>query len=416
MSKLDPSVALRDGARSVTSGRGQHRLHSALVIAETALGLILLIGSGLFIRSFVRVLSVNPGFDHRNLLTARLEYPDSKDFPTKVLQFYDQALTRTVALPGVKSAAAGWPLPFSNSDVSISFQAEGHPTAKGDKPEARTAVITPNFFETLRIPILRGRDFAATDSGKAPLVAIVSESFARKYFPGENALGKHITAGLSDGVHGEGQREIVGIVGDVKEHSLTKEAPPVFYLPFAQTEVTSPYIVVRTNGNPASIVAPLRAQIGSIDRNVPVFRVHTMDDLLADVASQPRFQMVLLTSFAAMALLLAVVGLYAVLSYMVAQRTNEMGLRLALGAQRGDVLRLILGRGLALAAIGVVVGVVAAAALTHFVASMLYGVSAFDWPTYLLVTAAFLLVSLAASAAPAMRAANVDPGRTLREQ
>lgn len=416
MSKLDPSLALRDGARSVTSGRGQHRLHSALVIAETALGVVLLIGSGLFIRSFVRVLSINPGFDQRNLLTARLEYPDSKDFATKILQFYDQSLTQIAALPGVKSVAAGWPIPLSGSAIGLSFQAEGHPTAAGDQPVARAAITTPGFFSTLRIPVLRGRDFSSTDAGKAPLVAIVSESFAKKYFPGEDALGKHITPGLSDGVHGEGPRKIVGIVGDVKLNNLTSDAPPMFYLPFAQAEVTSPYLVVRTNGNPASVVAPLRAQISSIDRSVPVFRVHTMDDLLSDAASQPRFQMVLLTSFASMALLLAAIGLYAVLSYMVAQRTNEMGLRLALGAQRGDVLRLILERGLALATIGVVVGLIATAALTHFVASLLYGVSAFDWPTYLLVTAAFLLVSLAASAAPAMRAANVDPGRTLREQ
>lgn len=416
MSKLDPSQALREGARSVTMGRGQHRLHSALVVTETALGLILLIGSGLFIRSFVRVISVNPGFDPRNALTARLEYPDSKDFSTKLLQFYDQSFTQIRGLPGVKSVGAGWPVPLSGSAIGLGFQAEGHPTAAGDQPVARAAIITPGFFSTLRIPIFRGRDFAPTDAGKAPLVAIVSESFAHKYFPGEDALGKHITPGISDGVHGDGPREIVGIVGDVKQYSLTKDAPPMFYVAFAQTEVTSPYIIVRTAGDPARLIGPLRTQIGSIDRSVPVFNVHTLDDMVSDAASQPRFSMMLLTSFAVMALLLAAVGLYAVLSYMVAQRTNEMGVRLALGAQRGDVLRLILERGLKLAGMGVVAGIAVSAALTHFVASMLYGVRAFDLPTYVLVTALFLLISLAASAAPAMRAANVDPGRTLREQ
>jgi predicted permease len=416
MSKLDPSLALRDGARSVTSGRAQHRLHSALVVTETALGLVLLIGSGLFIRSFVRVLSVNPGFDRHNVLSARLAYPDSKDYPTKILQFYDQVLPRIAALPGVRSVAAGWPVPFSGSQMGISFNAEGHPTAPGDQPVASATIATPNFFSTLRIPILRGRDFAATDAGKAPLVAIVSESFAREYFPGEDALGKHITVGLDDGVHGKGPREIVGIVGEVKLGSLTHEAPPTFYLPFAQTEVTAPYLVVRTAGDPTTIIAPLRALISSIDRSVPLYHVHTLDDMLSSAASQPRFSMLLLTAFAVMALLLAAVGLYAVLSYMVAQRTNEMGLRLALGAQRGDVLRLILERGLALASVGIVLGLAASAALTHFVTSLLYGVHAFDWPTYVIVTAVFLLISLVASAAPAMRAANVDPGRTLREQ
>lgn len=416
MSKLDPSLALRDGARTVTSGRGQHRLHSALVIVETALGLILLIGSGLFIRSFVRILTLNPGFDRRNVLTARLAYPDSKDFAARVSGFYDEFLPRIAALPSVRSVAAGWPLPFSGSRVGLSFRAEGHPTSRGDQPVARAAITTPGYFSTLGIPMLRGRDFSASDAGKAPLVAIVSESFARKYFPGEDVLGKHITPGLDDGVHGKGPREIVGIVGDVKEHSLTTDAPPMFYLPFAQATVTSPYLVVRTAGDPTRIIAPLRAQVSSIDHRVPLYRVHTLDDMVSDAASQPRFQMVLLTSFAIMALLLAAVGLYAVLSYIVAQRTNEMGLRLALGAQRGDVLRLILERGLFLAAVGAAIGLAATAALTHFAASLLYGVSAFDWPTYLLVTAAFLLVSLAASAVPAMRAANVDPGRTLREQ
>lgn len=416
MSKLDPSLALRDGTRSVTGGRGQHRLHSALVIAETALGLILLVGSGLFIRSFVRVLSVNPGFDRRNVLTGRLEYPGSKDFPVKVEQFYNELLPRIAALPGVKSAAAGWPLPFSGSNMGLSFQAEGHPTSSGDEPVARAAIATPGFFSTLRVPLLRGREFEPTDAGKAPLVAIVNESFARKYFPGEDALGKHITPGLDDGVHGKGPREIVGIVGDIKLGSLTKDAPPTFYLPFAQALITSPYLVIRTAGNPVSIITPLRDQVTSIDRGVPLFRVHTLDEMVSSAASEPRFSMVLLTSFAVMALLLAAVGLYAVLSYMVAQRTNEMGLRLALGGQRGDVLRLILGRGLALAGVGIALGLAASAALTRLVSSLLYQVNAFDWPTYALVTAVFLLISLAASAVPAIRAANVDPGRTLREQ
>ena len=416
MSKLDPSLALRDGARSVTSGRGQHRLHSALVIAETALGLILLVGSGLFIRSFVRVLSVNPGFDRRNVLTGRLEYPGSKDFPVKVQQFYNELLPRIAALPGVKSAAAGWPLPFSGSNMGLSFEAEGHPTSSGDQPVARAAIATPGFFSTLRIPLLRGREFGPTDAGKAPLVAIVNQSFARKYFPGEDALGKHITPGLDDGVHGKGPRQIVGIVADVKLRNLTSDAPPTFYLPFAQALITSPYLVIRTVSNPAGIITPVRDQVSSIDRGVPLFRARTLDDLVSNAASEPRFQMLLLTSFAVMALLLAAVGLYAVLSYMVAQRTNEMGLRLALGAQRGDVLRLVLKRGLVLAGIGVAAGLAASSALTQFMSSLLYEVHAFDWPTYVLVTAIFLLISLAASAAPALRAANVDPGRTLREQ
>lgn len=416
MSRLDPSSALRDGTRSVTSGRGQHRLHSALVVTETALGLILLIGSGLFIRSFVRVLEVNPGFDRRNVLAASLDYPITKDFVTKSVLFYNQLLPQVAALPGVKSVAAGWPLPFSGEQIGISFDVEGHPTPKGDEPVARTAMVTPNFFRTLRIPLLRGRDFAATDSGNAPLVVIVNESFAHKFFAGEDAIGKHITPGLDDGVHKDSPRQIVGIVDDIKIGSLTTDAPEMFYFPFAQAAISSPSLVIRAAGDPTAMILPVRDQVASINRNVPVYRVHTLDDMLSDAASQPRFSMLLLSSFAAMALLLAAVGLYAVLSYMVAQRTNEMGLRLALGAQRGDVLRLVLERGLGLAGVGIVVGLAASAALTHFASSLLYGIRPFDWPTYLAVTVVFLFISIAASAAPAMRAAHVDPGTTLREQ
>jgi predicted permease len=415
MSKLDPSQALREGARSVTSGRSHYRLHSILVVAETALGLILLVGSGLFIRSFVRVLQVNPGFDRRNVLTASLGYPDGKTFGTDVVAFYDELLPKVEGMPGVKSAAAGFPLPFSGSGIGLTFEAEGHPVAKGDEPASRAAIVTPNYFNTLRIPLLRGRDFAATDAGKAPLVAIVSESFARKYFPGEDPIGKHMTPGLDDGVHGHGPRQIVGIVGDIKISGLTRDAKPMFYLPFAQAVITSPALAIRTAGDPVSLISPLRAQINAINRNVPVSHVHTLDDMVSDAASQPRFSMLLLTSFAVMALLLAAVGLYAVLSYMVAQRTSEMGLRLALGAQRGDVLRLILKRGLMLAGIGITVGLAASAVLTRFASSLLYGVHAFDPATYIAVTVVFLLISLVASAAPAVRAASVDPGKTLRD-
>jgi len=416
MSKLDPSLAMREGARSVTSGRGQHRLHSALVIAETALSLILLIGSGLFIHSFVRVLNIDPGFDRHNVLIAGLNYPDGKNHAENVTRFYDVLLPRLAALPGVKSVAAGWPLPFSGGGLGVSFDVEGRPQPPGESFDSRTTVITPNFFHTLGIPVLRGREFTAADASSAPPVVIVNESFARKFFPGQDPIGKHIKPGLNDGVHFPAMREIVGVVGDVKLRSLTDDAPPTFYLPLAQMGIVSPNLVIRSQGDPAALIPEVRSQVNALDHTIPLFDAHTMEDALSDAASQPRFSMALLTAFAAMALLLAAVGLYAVLSYMVAQRTNEIGLRLALGAQRGDVLQLILERGLILAGIGIVVGLAASSALTHFVSSLLYGVRAFDWPTYVVVTAVFLAISLIASAAPAMRAANVDPGTTLREQ
>jgi predicted permease len=417
MSRLDPSLALRDGARSVTAGRGQHRLHSTLVIAETALGLVLLIVSGLFIRSFVRVLSVDPGFDRHNVLTADLSYPSGKGYATKVAQFYDQLMPQLAALPGVKSVAAGWPLPFSGSNIGVSFDIEGRPSATGEKPGANLRIITPNYFNTLRIPLLHGRDFAATDSGPATPVVIVDQSFANKFFPGENPIGKHIKPGISDGVHPEVMREIIAVVGDVKQGSLTrKDIRPTYYLPLAQCGVTAATLVLRTGGDPTALTTPLRTLIASINHDIPLYHIHTLDDLLSNSASAPRFTTLLLSSFAVMALLLSAIGLYAVLSYMVAQRTNEMGLRMALGARRGDVLALILRRGLTLSATGLVIGLVASAVLTRFLSSQIYGVHAFDPVTYISVTGLIMAISLLASAAPAWRAARVDPMKTLREQ
>ena len=416
MSKLDPALALRDGTRSVTTGRGQHRLHSILVVSETALGLVLLITSGLFIRSFVRVISVDPGFDRRNVLTADLSFPPGKGYATKVAQFYDQLLPQVAALPGVKSAAAGWPLPFSGSNIGVGFDIEGRPTAVGEMPAADVRIVTPNFFNTLRIPIVRGRDFAATDSDTSAPVAIVSESFAKKFFPGEDPIGKHIKPGLSDGVHKEAMHEIVAVVGDIKQRSLTKDARPTFYLALAQCGITAPTFVIRSKGDPVALSTPLRTLIGSINRDAPLYHLHTLDDLLSTHETPRRFTTLLLSSFAVMALLLSAVGLYAVLSYMVAQRTNEMGLRMALGAQRGDVLKLILKRGLVLAGIGLVIGLGASAVLTRFISSQIYGVHAFDPVTYVVVTGLLVAISLLASAAPAWRAARVDPMKTLREQ
>jgi len=416
MSKLDPALALRDGTRSVTTGRGHHRLHSILVVTETALGLVLLITSGLFIRSFVHTLAVDPGFDRRNVLTADLSFPQSKGYATKVAQFYDQLLPQVAALPGVKSAAAGWPLPFSGSNIGVGFDIEGRPTAVGEMPAADVRIITPNFFNTLRIPILRGRDFAATDSDTSAPVAIVSESFAKKYFPGEDAIGKHIKPGLGDGVHKEAMHEIVAVVGDIKQRSLTKDARPTFYLVLAQCGITAPTFVIRSNRDPVALTTPLRTLVGSVNRDVPLYHIHTLDDMLSTHETPRRFTTLLLSSFAAMALLLSAVGLYAVLSYMVAQRTNEMGLRMALGAQRGDVLKLILNRGLLLAGIGLVIGLGGSAVLTRFISSQIYGVHAFDPVTYIVVTALLTGISLLASIVPAWRAARVDPMKTLREQ
>jgi len=416
MSRLDPALALREGTRNVTSGRGQHRLHDALVIAETAIGLVLLVGAGLLIRSFIRVLNVDPGFDSRNLLAASLNLPDNQYNGLRKPQFYDELLSRLQALPGVESVAAGGPIPLSRGFIDIGFTIEGRPAALGDDFVEDVGIVTPGFFRTLRIPVISGRDFLPTDDSKAPIVTIVNQAFARKYFPGENPIGKRIKPGLGDDITNDVPREIVGVVGDVKSRGLTAQVKPIYYLPYKQAIILSPPLILRAQGNPLSLIGAVRDQLAQLDSSIPLYRVTTVEDYVSMSAAQPRFQTVLITCFAAIALLLAAVGLYAVLSYMVAQRTLEIGLRLALGAQRDNVLGLFLRRGMVLAATGLAIGIFISLLLTRFLQQMLYGVGRFDPATFVGVSALLLLVSLLASSVPAFRAARLDPMQTLREQ
>jgi len=415
MSRLNPALALRDGGRSTTAGRGQYRVHNGLVIAETAIGLVLLVGSGLLMRSFVHVLHVDPGFDARHVLAARLSVPSTRYPDLQRLRFYDRLMGKLEALPGVQSVAAGFPLPLLAGDIGISFQIEGRPTAPGDAPSEQLAVVTPDFFRTLRIPILSGRAFTPRDDSKGAPVMIVNERFARKYFPGENPIGKHIKPDLGDGITAAAMREVVALVGNVKRQSLTAEPEPIYYLPYAQAIITSPTLAIRTAGDPTSLIGPLRAVLANEDKDIPLYGVETLEDAASKAAAQPRFQTLLLGCFAGMALLLSAIGLYAVLSYMVAQRTSEIGVRMALGAQRADVLGMIVRRGMTLALAGIAIGLAAAALLTRLLAGMLYGVEPLDPVTFAAVAAILLLVSLAASGAPAWRAARLDPMRTLRD-
>lgn len=415
LSRLDPLVAIREGSRNVAGERSQHRLHNGLVIGETAIGLVLLVSSGLLIRSFIRVLEVDPGFDPKVVLTGDLTLPDKRYTQPQKVQFYDLLLARVAALPGVRSVSAGWPLPLSGSDIGISFQIEGHPTAPGDAPAESLSVVTADYFRTMRIPILSGRAFTARDDSKAKPVIIINARFARKYFAGEDPIGKHVKSNLGDGVLNSPVREVVAVVGDVKRNGPTKEVEAQYYLPWAQAVITSPTLCIRTAGDPSSVVAGLRGVLADMDKNIPLYRVHTLEDSVYRAAGGPRFHALLLTCFAGMALLLSAVGLYAVLSYMVVQRTSEIGVRMALGAQRTDVLRMIVRRGLTLAVIGAAIGVGVAVPLTNSMADMLYGVEPLDFRTYAAVTAILLLVSLIASSVPAFRAARLDPMK-IRDQ
>src|SRR5580704_6104492 len=416
LSRSAPARALREGGRSLAGSRAQHRLHNGLVVVQTAIGMVLLIGSGLLMRSFVRILDVNPGFDSKHVLTSRVGVPFDETKHDQHYIFYQRLLERISALPGVQRVSAGWPLPMNRFNATVSFNIQGRPVALGDQPSESLGLAMPGYFETMQIPLVAGRDFGEQDGLTGQPTIVVNQSFARKYFPHENPIGQHIQVGVGDGVFDHPLREVVGVIGDIKRKGLTADADPQYYLPYAQALITNPFLVVKTNGGPAAMQAVIGAAVHELDRSVPVYQVSTMEDYLYKSAAQPRFQTFLLGCFAVIALALAAIGLYGLLSYMVVQRTFEIGLRMALGAQRGDALRMIVLRGLTLALAGLVLGMAASAVLTRLISGMLFGVRPAD-PVTLAATAAVLLaVSLAASCVPAFRAARLDPMKTLREQ
>ena len=416
MSHSAPAHALRNGARTTTGGRGQNRVQSGLVVAQTAIGLVLLVSSGLLIRSFIHILNVDPGFDAKHVLTARIRLSFDKLNHDQHFEFYQQLIGKISSLPGVQSASAGWPLPMSNNNSRVSLGIEGRPTAKGDEPSESIAVVMPGYFETMRIPLVAGRTFGEQDGTKGAPTIIINQAFARKYFPGENPLGRHIRIEVGDGVFDHPMREVVGVVGNIKLKGLTADMEPQYYLPFAQAVITNPYLTVRTVGDPAALQGAIRAAVRGMDKSVPVYQVSTLEDYVSKSAAQPRFQTFLLTCFAGIALVLAAIGLYGLLSYIVAQRTLEIGVRMALGAQRADVLRMIVQRGLTLALLGVGAGLAISAMVTRLLSGMLYGIGASDPVTFTATTGLLVLVSIAASSVPAYRAARLDPMKTLREQ
>jgi putative ABC transport system permease protein len=416
VSKPDLNVSLKEGGRSSTQGGGRRSLHSLLVVFEIALALVLLIGAGLMMRSFLRLQEVNPGFDPKNALTMQIALPKFK-YPdvNHRAAFFQQVLERMKTLPGVQSVGAITGLPLSGNNSSTSFLIEGRESpAALEKPLTEYRTISPDYFRAMGIALLKGRDFSSVDHENAPGVVIINETMARRFFPNEDPIGKHL--GLSGPPD---WREIVGVVGDVKEFGLDAEPKPESYIPYLQSkpsylEYTSMVLVIRTGAEPKSIGPTLRGVIQAVDKDQPVYNVKTMDQYLSESISQQHFNALLLITFGIVAIVLATIGVYGLMAYSVAQRTHEIGIRMALGAQHSDVLKLVVGQGMVLGLIGVTVGLIASFALTGVMSSLLYQISATDPITFIGLPLLLVAVVLVASYIPAHRATKIDPIIALR--
>jgi predicted permease len=416
-SGLDPAEVLHDGGRSLIANRGSQRMHAGLVIAEVAGCLVLLIGAGLLTRTFNRTLEAKPGFHPDGLLTFRVLTPEQRYNPAKRLIFYRELFRKLEVVPGVRSVSGAFPMPLVNGEMHISFTAEGYFNKPGDEPSERLTIADPQFFRTLGIPLLRGRSFTAADEApQAGPVVIVNQAFARKYFGSEDVLGRYITPDVSaDEGNVHPRRKIIGVVGNVKRRKLTEADAPEYYLVNGQVPLGPLTIVMRTDGDPLRYENTVRQAVKALDSAVPVWRASAYKDTLARSASQERFRAGLVGTFAGTALLLCAVGLYGLLSYMVGQRSAEFGLRMALGAQPEDLLRLVLRRGIKLAAAGSLLGIALAVALTRALSGLLFGVEPTDLFTYSVTVLLLLTVAFTASFFPAWRAAKLDPIRTLHK-
>lgn len=417
-SNLDLNGMLKEGGRDSSSGRSGNRVRGLLVIAEVAVSLVLLVGAGLLINSFLRLRNLDPGFRADNLLTMGVVLPQQK-YPDHARRtaFFGELTSRVEALPGVRSAAVvNWiPLTLQGDTFGISVEGKTDP-GPGRRPDMVTRVVSPKYFSTMGIPLLQGRQFdERQDREDSAPVAVVSETTARRLWPGQDPLGKRVKPGAPDSP--SPWMEVIGVVKDVRQFELTAEPRLQMYLPYVQFQWFVPrQLVIKTDGEPSSLAAAVRRTVWEVDKDQPVSDIRTMEDVLSTSIARQRFSTLLLGIFAAVALLLAAVGIYGVMSYSVAQRTREIGIRIALGAQAGNVLRLVVSQGLKLVSAGVLLGLTGSLLLTRLMSSMLFGVSATDPATLVTISLVLVVVALLASYIPARRAAKTNPLDALRHQ
>jgi len=412
---------LKEGGRGAAGDRSGQGLRRTLVVAEMALALTLLTGAGLLIKSFARLQGVDPGFDPDRLLTFNLSLPPAR-YPSDTAQaaFFDQVLPALAAVPGVQAAGATSVMPFSGGWSTGSFEIEGYqPPPKQPGPWGDIRIVSPGYFETLRIPLRRGRLLTDQDRPEAPRVAVIDDEFVRRYWPHDDPIGKRLTFGPPAGAADTSSREwveVVGVVGHTKQEGLDAENRLQLYLPYSQRPMPFITLAVRTAGDPERYVNPVRRAVQSVDPDQPLSAVSSMDDLISRSVGQRRLSMMLLSLFSGIALVLASVGIYGLMSYSVAQRSRELGVRIALGAARADVLRLVLRQGMTLALTGIVIGVGVAFGLSRVIESQLFGVRATDPATFGGMAVLLTLTALTANLVPAWRATRVDPAVVLRDE
>jgi putative ABC transport system permease protein len=419
--RTEVHAALKESSRTAAGDRG--RVRGALVVAETALALVLLVGAALLLRSAARLAAVDPGFRMDGVTTARLWLPQpnlpetGKYFRHETRgPFYREVLRRLSALPGAAAVGAATSLPLDGSRSGVRFTVEGRPAPAGETLVARNVIASPGFFEALRIPLLRGRPFDERDDERAPLVALVSPGFARRFFPDEDPIGRRLALPARRDQKEPSVVTVVGIVADVKSDGLDVESPAVLYRSLDQDSILAVSLVLRTTSTVRDTEASVRREVGQVDADQPVYGVRTYEELAANALGPRRFVTTLLGVFAFVSLVLAAVGIYGVTAYAVSRRTGEIGLRMALGARPGDVLRLVLRQGLRLTAVGIGLGLLAAAALSRTLGTLLFGVSPTDAIAFGGIALLLACVAVFACALPARRAARVDPLVALREE
>jgi predicted permease len=417
-SHVDLNTALKSGARGAGGVEGKHRVRNILVMTEVALALILLICASLLIQTFTRLGRVNTGMHTERLFTARIGLPDAAyPRPENVIAFFDQLMPRLRAIPGVECVTTVWPLPLSGSNNVSSFDIEERPMPEGQQPDSPMRIVGSDYFKTMGIPIRQGRGFEETDQFKSQPVVIVNEQFVQKFFQGQNVVGKHIKPSWGIGDEKPLMRTIVGVVGNVKHRTLNMEFTPEVYMSTSQIPMENVSIVARTRvSNPAGITSAVRSELAAVDRNIPLVRVRVFDEYLARALARPRFNAMLLSIFAGTALLLTAIGIYGVMAYSVSQRTSEIGIRIALGAGKSSIFRLVVGQAMTIVAISLAVGLVGALAAARLLNSLLFGVGASDPVTFIAIVLLVSVVAFLAAWLPARRATRVDPVIALRAE